>query len=178
MAKEKLCHNGSWNGGGFWYYYVKTSRDKWSFAINVSLILRAARCRIKGIEQRILKGVNTKLKYSVLVNWRPSHFILFYFFLNGHHHKMSIKPFSATQRLIRWLCLVKVMLQCYVQKSAILSVTLTLTLHSLSIPESQISQTWWHKAILWSKSDSGLLYSEIDGKSFYIDWKMPESQFD
>jgi hypothetical protein len=38
MAKEKLCHNGSCNGEGFWYDYVKTSRDKWSSANNVSLI--------------------------------------------------------------------------------------------------------------------------------------------
>jgi hypothetical protein len=28
----------------------------------------------KGIAQRILRGVNNKLKYSVLVNWRPAYF--------------------------------------------------------------------------------------------------------
>jgi hypothetical protein len=29
---------------------------------------------LKGSVQRILRGVTTKLKYSVLVNWRPGHF--------------------------------------------------------------------------------------------------------
>jgi hypothetical protein len=49
------------------------------------------------------------------------------------------------------------------QQSAILSVTLTLTFHSLSVLESQFSKTWRHKAILRGKGDSGLLYSGIDG---------------
>jgi hypothetical protein len=40
--------------------------------------------------------------------------------------------------------------------------TLTLTLCSLSIPESQFSKTWQCKAILRGKGDSGLLYSRID----------------
>ncbi len=30
--------------------------------------------QLKGIVQRIPRGVNTKLKLSVLVNWRPDHF--------------------------------------------------------------------------------------------------------
>jgi hypothetical protein len=30
--------------------------------------------QFKNIVQRILRGVNTKLKKSVLVNWRPGHF--------------------------------------------------------------------------------------------------------
>jgi hypothetical protein len=41
-------------------------------------------------------------------------------------------------------------------------VTLTLTYRSLSIPESQFSETWRHKAILRGKGDSGLSYSRID----------------
>jgi hypothetical protein len=41
-------------------------------------------------------------------------------------------------------------------------VTLTFTFRSLSIPESQFSKAWWHKAILRGKGDNGLLYSGID----------------
>jgi hypothetical protein len=41
-------------------------------------------------------------------------------------------------------------------------VTLTLTFHSLSIPESQFSEIWRRKAILQSKGNSGLSYSGID----------------
>jgi hypothetical protein len=48
------------------------------------------------------------------------------------------------------------------QQSAILSVTLTLTFRSLSIPESQFSKTWRRKAILRGKGDSRLWYSVID----------------
>jgi hypothetical protein len=48
-------------------------------------------CPFKGIVQRILRGVNTKLKLSVPVNWRPASFLI----LKGHHIKRSIKPFSA-----------------------------------------------------------------------------------
>ncbi len=48
------------------------------------------------------------------------------------------------------------------QQSATLSVTLTLTFHSLSIPESQFSKTWRRKAILPGKGDCGLSYSGID----------------
>ncbi len=55
----------------------------------------------------------------------------------------------------------KVTLRRYFQQSAILSVTLTLTFHSLSIPESQFSEIYWRKAILRSKGDSGLSYYGI-----------------
>jgi hypothetical protein len=47
---------------------------------------------LKGIVQRILSGVYTMLKKSVLVNWRPARFCLT---LKGHHHKRSKKPFLA-----------------------------------------------------------------------------------
>jgi hypothetical protein len=43
-----------------------------------------------------------------------------------------------------------------------LSVTLTSTFHSLSVPESQFSKTWRRKVILWGKGNSVLLYSGID----------------
>jgi hypothetical protein len=42
-----------------------------------------------------------------------------------------------------------------------LSVTLTLTFHNPSIPESQFP-TWRRKAIFWGKGYSGLSYSGID----------------
>jgi hypothetical protein len=41
-------------------------------------------------------------------------------------------------------------------------VTLTLTFHSLSIPESQFSKTWRRQAILRGTGDSRLSYSGID----------------
>jgi hypothetical protein len=47
-------------------------------------------------------------------------------------------------------------------QSAIPSVALTLTFRSLSIPESQFSKTWRHKAILRGNGNSGLSYSGID----------------
>ncbi len=46
-----------------------------------------------GNVQRILRGANIKLKYSVLVNWRPAPFS-FFWILKGHHDKSSKKPFS------------------------------------------------------------------------------------
>ncbi len=48
------------------------------------------------------------------------------------------------------------------QQPAVLSVTLTLTFRSLSIPESQFSKTWRRKAILRGKGKSGSSYSGID----------------
>jgi hypothetical protein len=54
------------------------------------------------------------------------------------------------------------MLRRSFQQSTILSVTHTLTFRSLSIPESQFSQTCQRKAILLGKGDSGFLYSRID----------------
>jgi hypothetical protein len=60
-------------------------------------------------------------------------------------------------------------------------VTLTLTFRSLSIPESQFSKTWQHKAILLGKGYGGLSYSGTDeipvsfgevknaGKSIWLD---------
>jgi hypothetical protein len=115
---------------------------------------------VKDMVQRIQRGVNTKLKQSILANWRPGHFS--FCILKGHHHMRSRKPFSAAQRLIWWLCLVKVTLRRSFQQSAILSLTLTLTFRSLSFPESQFSKTWQRKAILRGKGGSGLLYSGID----------------
>jgi hypothetical protein len=50
----------------------------------------------------------------------------------------------------------------YFQQSAKLPVTLKLTFHHLSIPESQFSKTWRRKAILGGKGDSALLYFGID----------------
>ncbi len=44
---------------------------------------------IKGIVQQILREVNTKLHYSVLVNWRPNRFS--FGILKGHI--ISIKSF-------------------------------------------------------------------------------------
>ncbi len=87
---------------------------------------------LKGNVQQILREVNTKLKLSVVLNWRPGHFS--FWIIKGHHHKRSIKPFSAAWRLIRWPCLVKVTLWLSFQQSTILYVTLTLTFRSLSIP--------------------------------------------
>jgi hypothetical protein len=48
------------------------------------------------------------------------------------------------------------------QQSARLSVTLTLALQSLSIPESQFSKSQQRKAILQGKGDSGFSYCGID----------------
>jgi hypothetical protein len=48
---------------------------------------------LKGIVQRILRGVEIGIKKSVLVNWRPGRFLKK--ILMGHHHKRSKKPFSA-----------------------------------------------------------------------------------
>ncbi len=51
----------------------------------------------KGIVQRILRGVNAKLKLSMLVNWRPARYS--FWILKGHHHKRGIKPCIS----VRWL---------------------------------------------------------------------------
>ncbi len=40
--------------------------------------LRSNKLNLKGIVQRILRGVKTKLIPSVLVNWRPAHFSFWY----------------------------------------------------------------------------------------------------
>jgi hypothetical protein len=70
------------------------------------------------------------------------------------------------------------MLRRSFQQSAVLSVTLTLTFFSLSIPESRFSKTWQHKAILWGKGYSGLSYSRIGyiPVSHLTERKVPESQ--
>ncbi len=47
-----------------------------------------------GIVQQILLGVESRLKRSVLLNWRPRR--LLPWILKGHHHERSIKPFSAS----------------------------------------------------------------------------------
>jgi hypothetical protein len=58
--------------------------------------------------------------------------------------------------------------------------TVTLTFHSLPIPESQVSKTWRRKPILQGKGDSGWSYSGIDEIPVIhlTEMKMPESQFD
>ncbi len=78
--------------------------------------------------------------------------------------------------------LAKVMLRCPFQQSAMLSVTLTLTFHSLSIPESQFSKHGGVRPSYRAKA-TGIADCRIpelmnSGKSSYGDWKMPESQFD
>ncbi len=62
------------------------------FTLANCLIIRQNHC-LKGTVKRILTGVNTMLKKSVLVNWRPAHFS--FRILKGHHHKRNIKPISA-----------------------------------------------------------------------------------
>ncbi len=47
----------------------------------------------KGIDQRILRGVDSRLKRSVLLNWKSSSFIRLN--LKGHYQEWSIKPLSA-----------------------------------------------------------------------------------
>ncbi len=48
----------------------------------------------KGIVQRDLTGVETRLKKSVLLSLRVGMF--FFGILKGHHHEKSIKPVSAS----------------------------------------------------------------------------------
>jgi hypothetical protein len=48
---------------------------------------------IKGIVQRIVRGVETRLKKSVWINWRHGRFP--FLILKGHHHERSILSFSA-----------------------------------------------------------------------------------
>ncbi len=47
---------------------------------------------LKRIFQRILRGVNTMLKLSVLVKWRPGGF---FWILKGHYHKRTINHFGG-----------------------------------------------------------------------------------
>ncbi len=56
---------------------------------------------LKGIVQRILRVVETRLIRSVLVNWRTLRF--YFWILKWHHHKRSIKLFSYAKRLMLWL---------------------------------------------------------------------------
>jgi hypothetical protein len=84
----------------------------------------------------------------VLVNWRPASFS--FWISKGHHHKSSIKSFSAGLSEPNWLCLVKVPLRRYFQWSAILSMTLTLTFRSPSIPESQFSKHHGGRPSYWA----------------------------
>jgi hypothetical protein len=75
---------------------------------------------LKGIVQRILRGVARRLKQSELLNWRPASFS-FWIFLgtpSGEEHKTVFSSLSK----INWLYLVKVMLRCSLQQSTILSV--------------------------------------------------------
>jgi hypothetical protein len=86
----------------------------------------------KGIVQWILRSVNTKLKKIRPRKLEPARFS--FWILKGHHHKRIIKRFSAAYRSIRWLCPVKVMLRRCFQQPAILTVKVTLTFCSQSIP--------------------------------------------
>jgi hypothetical protein len=69
-------------------YYVQ-----WITYGNVHRLIFSVKPFVKGIVQRILSGVDTMLKLSVLVNWKPARFSVW--ILKGHHHKRSIKPFLA-----------------------------------------------------------------------------------
>ncbi len=60
---------------------------------NVTLHVPHMWCLFKGSVQQILRGVNTKLKLFVLVNWLPTPFS--FWISKIHHHKRSIKPFSV-----------------------------------------------------------------------------------
>jgi hypothetical protein len=48
---------------------------------------------LKGIIQRILTWVKTRLKQPILINWRLASFL--HLVLKGHRYVRSIKPFSA-----------------------------------------------------------------------------------
>jgi hypothetical protein len=50
--------------------------------------------KLKGIVQRDLTGVETRLKKSVLLSYGVRKFL--FFILKGHHHEKSIKPVSAS----------------------------------------------------------------------------------
>ncbi len=58
-----------------------------------SLISILSESSFKGTVQRILRGVETGLIWSMLVNWRPAYFS--FWILKRHYHKRSIKPFSG-----------------------------------------------------------------------------------
>jgi hypothetical protein len=94
----------------------------------------------------------------MLVNWRPARFS--FSLLKGHHQKRSIKPYSVAEAN-------QFTLSGQSDATALPSTfryTLCdtyITFRSLSILESQFSQTW-HEAILWRKGFSGMLYSGID----------------
>jgi hypothetical protein len=79
-----------------------------------------------------------------------------FFFINFKGTPSQEEHKTIFSGLIRWLYLVKVTLRRSVQQSAMLSVALTLTFRSLSIPESQFYETWQRKAILWGKGYRGL----------------------
>ncbi len=51
----------------------------------------------KGIFQRILRGVETRLIWSMLANWRPALFS--FWILKGHHRKRSKKHFQRLKDL-------------------------------------------------------------------------------
>jgi hypothetical protein len=50
--------------------------------------------RLKGIVQRDLTRVETRLKKSVLLSYSVGKFL--FLILKGHHHEKSIKPVSAS----------------------------------------------------------------------------------
>jgi hypothetical protein len=47
------------------------------------------------IAQRILRGVNTKLKSSVLLNWRPGHFSFFILTLSQEAYLEALNPWHV-----------------------------------------------------------------------------------
>ncbi len=49
---------------------------------------------VKGIVQRELKGVETRLKRCALINYLVG--IIYFFKIKRHHHEGSIKPVSAS----------------------------------------------------------------------------------
>jgi hypothetical protein len=57
-------------------------------------IRSTVKASFKGIVQRDLTGVETKLKKSVLLSYSVGKF--FFLILKGHYHEKSIKPISAS----------------------------------------------------------------------------------
>jgi hypothetical protein len=60
--------------------------------------------------------------------------------LKGTPSQQEHKTIFSGLKIKKMAYLIKVTLRCYFQQSAIVSVTLTLTFRSLSIPESQFSK--------------------------------------
>ncbi len=55
---------------------------------------------LKGIVQRDLTGVETRLKWSALINYSVAKFAFWIF--KEHHHNRSTKPVSASWQQLNW----------------------------------------------------------------------------